>query len=51
MNGLAILIPAALAMGLGGLACFLWAVRTGQFDDMDGAAHRILMDEDEPKAP
>lgn len=50
MNGLAILIPAALAMGMGGLACFLWAVRTGQFEDMDGAAQRILIEEDEPAA-
>ena len=48
MNGLAILIPAALLMGLGGLVCFLWAVRTGQFEDMDGAAQRILMDDDKP---
>lgn len=38
------LIPAAL-LGLLGLGLFLWAVRSGQFDDLDGAAHRILDDD------
>ncbi len=43
------LIPAALFLGLVGLAAFLWALRSGQFDDLDGAAHRILFeDEDAP---
>ncbi len=46
MNGLAILIPAALALGLGGLIAFFWAIRTGQFEDLDGASHRILIDDD-----
>jgi cbb3-type cytochrome oxidase maturation protein len=46
MNALLVLIPIALALGLGGLAAFLWALRTGQFDDLDGAAHRILFDDD-----
>ncbi len=49
MNGLLLLIPIALALGLGGLAAFLWALRSGQFDDLDGAAGRILFDE--PAAP
>lgn len=49
MNGLLLLIPIALALGLGGLAAFLWALRSGQFDDLDGAAGRILFDE--PPAP
>ena len=35
-------------MGLMGLAAFLWAARSGQFDDPDGAANRILVDEDRP---
>jgi cbb3-type cytochrome oxidase maturation protein len=49
MNGLLILIPAALLLGALGLAAFMWALRSGQFDDLDGAAHRILNDdEDEP---
>ncbi|MBB4286019.1 cbb3-type cytochrome oxidase assembly protein CcoS [Roseospira goensis] len=47
MNALLFLIPLALLLGLGGLAAFLWALRSGQFDDMDGAAHRILFDDDE----
>ena len=47
MNALLILIPVALCLGLLGLAAFLWALRNGQFDDLDGAAVRILFD-DEP---
>lgn len=46
MTGLSILIPAALVMGLLGLAAFLWAMHSGQYDDLDGAAQRILIDED-----
>ena len=42
------LIPIALAMGLVGLISFLWALHSGQFDDLDGAANRILIDEDKP---
>ena len=45
MNGLLLLIPIALAMGLAGLFAFLWALRSGQFDDLDGAAGRVLFDE------
>jgi cbb3-type cytochrome oxidase maturation protein len=47
MSGLLLLIPVALALGLGGLATFLWALGAGQFDDLDGAAGRILFDDDE----
>ena len=48
MSGLSFLIPIALAMGLVGLAAFFWAMRSGQYEDMDGAANRILIeDEDE----
>lgn len=46
MTGLLLLIPVALALGLGGLAAFFWALRSGQFDDPEGAAARILVDED-----
>jgi len=49
MTILLFLIPAALALGALGLAAFLWSLRSGQFDDLDGAAHRILVDEDRPK--
>lgn len=47
MTSLLMLIPVALVLGLLGLAAFLWALRSGQFDDLDGAAHRILFDEDD----
>ncbi|MGY6551436.1 MAG: cbb3-type cytochrome oxidase assembly protein CcoS [Erythrobacter sp.] len=47
MTGLAFLIPIALGMGLLGLAAFLWSMKTGQYDDMDGAANRILIDEED----
>ena len=47
MEILGILIPAALGLGLIGLIAFLWALRSGQFDDMDGAALRILIDDEE----
>lgn len=46
MNVIAILIPVALLLGGLGLAAFIWSVRTGQYDDLDGAARRILIDED-----
>lgn len=48
MEMLAFLIPVALLLGLTGLAAFIWSVRSGQFDDPDGAAARILIDEDRP---
>ncbi|HET7717933.1 MAG TPA: cbb3-type cytochrome oxidase assembly protein CcoS [Bauldia sp.] len=51
MNGLMILIPVALFLGAVGLAAFLWSLRAGQFDDVDGAAVRILMDNNEPGEP
>ena len=42
----------ALALGLTGLAAFLWSLRTGQYEDMDGAALRVLSDDDlERKLP
>lgn len=47
MNGLAILIPVALLMGLAGLVAFFWALKLGQFEDLDGAAARILIDEED----
>ncbi|NQW12424.1 MAG: cbb3-type cytochrome oxidase assembly protein CcoS [Alphaproteobacteria bacterium] len=44
MIALTYLLPAALFLGLFGLVCFLWALRSGQFEDLDGAAHRVLHD-------
>ncbi|SER02612.1 cbb3-type cytochrome oxidase assembly protein CcoS [Sphingobium sp. YR768] len=47
MTGVAILIPIALCLGLLGLGAFFWALRDGQFEDADGAAVRILIDEED----
>ncbi|MCB1428081.1 MAG: cbb3-type cytochrome oxidase assembly protein CcoS [Nitratireductor sp.] len=46
MNGLLFLIPIALFLGAIGLAAFLWTLKSGQYDDLDGAAWRILDEED-----
>jgi cbb3-type cytochrome oxidase maturation protein len=51
MDGLIYLIPIALFFGLLGLAAFLWAMRSGQYDDLDGAAERILFDDEDPPTP
>ncbi|MBO6798414.1 cbb3-type cytochrome oxidase assembly protein CcoS [Maricaulis sp.] len=42
------MIPLALLMGLAGLTGFMWSLKSGQFEHLDGAAHRILMDDDKP---
>jgi cbb3-type cytochrome oxidase maturation protein len=42
---LLLVIPLALAFGLAGLAAFLWALRNGQYDDIEGAEHRALRDD------
>lgn len=49
MTELLYLIAIALSLGLLGLGAFLWALRSGQFDDLDGAAHRILFDDEPPR--
>ncbi len=46
MTSLALLIPIALGMGLLGLVAFFWALRGGQFTDLDGAAARILIEDE-----
>jgi cbb3-type cytochrome oxidase maturation protein len=46
MNVLVYLVPVALGLGLAGLVAFLWSLRSGQYDDMEGAALRILPDDD-----
>ncbi len=48
MDSLLLLIPVALILGALGLAAFLWAMKSGQFDDLDGAAERILWDDQPP---
>jgi cbb3-type cytochrome oxidase maturation protein len=46
MTILIFLVPLALSLGGLGLAAFLWSLRSGQYDDMDGAAVRVLSDDD-----
>ncbi|GGH28808.1 nitrogen fixation protein FixS [Alsobacter metallidurans] len=46
MNVLVYLLPIALSLGLLGLGAFLWSLKSGQYDDLDGAAVRILDDDD-----
>ena len=46
MNILIYLVPMALGLGLTGLAAFLWSLRSGQYDDLDGASIRVLSDDD-----
>ncbi|MHB2205841.1 cbb3-type cytochrome oxidase assembly protein CcoS [Methylobacterium sp. CM6257] len=45
MNVLLLVIPIALGLGTLGLAAFLWALRTGQYDDIEGAEYRALRDD------
>jgi len=51
MSVLIWLIPVAIAMGGLGLLAFMWSLKSGQFEDLDGAAERILMDDDKPIVP
>jgi cbb3-type cytochrome oxidase maturation protein len=51
MTILLYLIPVALVLGGLGLAAFLWALKSGQYEDMEGAANRILFDEDDEDKP
>ena len=46
MNVILYLLGLGLILGGGGLALFLWSLRSGQYEDMDGAANRILFDDD-----
>ena len=40
------LLPGMLILGVIGVVVFIWAVKSGQYDDLDGAAHRVLLDEE-----
>ncbi|MDD3019391.1 MAG: cbb3-type cytochrome oxidase assembly protein CcoS [Alphaproteobacteria bacterium] len=51
MDVLWYLIPLALLLGLCGLGIFVWTIRSGQYNDLDGAAHRILIDDDDKPLP
>ena len=48
MSHLVFLIPIALGLGLLGLVAFVWSLKNGQYDDLDGAAERILDDQPNP---
>ncbi|PCI40506.1 MAG: cbb3-type cytochrome oxidase assembly protein CcoS [Rhodospirillaceae bacterium] len=51
MDVLLFLIPIALILGLAALGAFLWSLKSGQYEDMEGAANRILFEDDEPSLP
>lgn len=51
MSNLLFLVPIALALGGLGLAAFLWSVRSGQYEDLEGASRRILLDDTEDAPP
>ncbi|MCA8926889.1 MAG: cbb3-type cytochrome oxidase assembly protein CcoS [Alphaproteobacteria bacterium] len=51
MDVLILLIPLALLLGAAGLGAFLWSLNNGQYDDLEGAAERILYDDPQDKRP
>ncbi len=51
MSILYLLIPLAVILMVIAVGFFIWTVKNGQYDDMDGPAHRILMDDDDPRIP
>lgn len=51
MSILYLLIPLAMVLMVVAALFFIWTVKTGQYDDMEGPAHRILMDDDDPMIP
>ncbi len=48
MNSLVFLVPIALVLGAVALASFFWSMKSGQYEDLDGAGERVLSDEDKP---
>lgn len=51
MDILYLLIPLAVVIMIVAGAAFMWAVKNGQYEDLEGPAHRILMDDDDPRIP
>ena len=49
MEVLVILVPLALGLGLVGLLGFLWSLKSGQYDDLEGAAWRAIADDEAPR--
>ncbi|QQR36193.1 cbb3-type cytochrome oxidase assembly protein CcoS [Devosia oryziradicis] len=48
MSGLIVLVASAMGLGALALASFFWALRNGQYDDIEGSAQRVLLDDDMP---
>ncbi|MEO5345255.1 MAG: cbb3-type cytochrome oxidase assembly protein CcoS [Magnetococcus sp. YQC-9] len=51
MNAIFILLPIAVLLSLVGLGMLIWSIRKGQFDDLEGPAHRILYEDDQELLP
>ncbi len=51
MDFIYVLLPLALMLGFVGLMAFMWTLKSGQYDDLDGAAWRAIMDDDEDLNP
>ncbi len=51
MDALYVLIPIAIGVMIVVVIAFIYTVRSGQYDDLEGPAHRILMDDDDPRIP
>lgn len=51
MEAVYTLLPLALFLGLGGLIALIWSLKSGQYDDLEGPAHRILYDDDKDMIP
>jgi cbb3-type cytochrome oxidase maturation protein len=51
MSILYLLIPLAVILMVVAVAFFMWTIKSGQYEDLEGPAHRILMDDDDPMIP
>lgn len=51
MNVIMLLAPLSIVLGLVAVGAFVWTLRAGQYDDIQGSAERILIDDDDPDAP
>ncbi|MBN8528472.1 MAG: cbb3-type cytochrome oxidase assembly protein CcoS [Caulobacterales bacterium] len=51
MNVIVLLAPISLALGVAAVAAFLWSLKAGQYEDMRGAAERVLMDDADDAPP
>jgi cbb3-type cytochrome oxidase maturation protein len=51
MNVILLLAPFSVALGLLAVGAFVWTLRAGQYEDIKGAAERILIDDEDPDRP